>query len=931
MSIADWRFTFDLKGAPGEGKVPSFEVVSFELLEGLSRTYVLDIELSSHDHAIDFAAVLDQPALLTVWRGDEPQRYVHGVVSCFEAGDVGHRRARYRARIEPQLARMALSAGWRVHQHKTAPAILAEMAKRAGALHIEQILTKEHLSREYCVQAGEVDLHFFERLCAEEGMYYAITSSATGHQVILSDRMYVQGTADGGAVIYNATPGGDEAQPCLRSFHYAERVRTAKAVQRDYTFKNPAYNQQHTHAAPKLTHQSTSYEHYAYPGRYKRDEAGKPFTEARLLGLRGDARTARVEGNDPRITPGFAFDLAEAPPQSQGIVGWRVLSMVHTGIQHTSQEEDAAEAHTGTHYSYTADIIPDTVEWRPVPLPKPRIDGPLIAVVTGPQNEEVHCDEFGRVRVQFPWDREGENNEHSSCWVRVSHSWAGTRWGHQTLPRIGQEVVVAHLDGDPDQPIIIGRTHPATQPPPYELPKFHALSPLRSKELKGKRHNELRLDDTSGQISAALMSDHGDSALHLGYLTHPRPRGGEPRGEGFELRTDEHGAVRAGKGLLLTTDGQSKAQGGQLSRTELIQCLEGALALARQLGEYGEQHQGLPHDAVPQRELSDAANHLGYGANDQHQASSDTQPVLALSSPAGIAAATSQSVTVAAGRHIDSVAEQNQQFTAGQTMVMNAGQGIGMFAHAGPLKQIAHQGPIILQAQQHAIRLEAQRSVELYANDEHVLVVAKKHLTLMCDGAYIKLANGDMDLVCPGTMRFRAGTYDMDGASSGNVELPQFDVGDTQRRFVALMAGSDQPVPNMPYKVHLSTGEVVQGLTSAAGATSLLQKSAMHVANLHLSRADDNAAPEVGASPKAAVPIKQDGTYSQTFVLTDKATGAPLAGAFYRITTTSGQALTGQADRQGLTQTVYTDGEEEASVEIYEAAPALQPTWDHTA
>ncbi len=162
----------------------------------------------------------------------------------------------------------------------------------------------------------------------------------------------------------------------------------------------------------------------------------------------------------------------------------------------------------------------------------------------------------------------------STCWIRVAQNWAGADWGHMAIPRIGQEVIVDYLDGDCDQPIVTGRTYRATNRPPYALPDHKILSTIKSKEYKGSRANELRIDDTTAQISAALMSDHGASALHLGYLTHPRPEGGKPRGEGFELRTDEHGAVRAAKGLLLSTEEQLRAGAGHLDRGVVVQVLE---------------------------------------------------------------------------------------------------------------------------------------------------------------------------------------------------------------------------------------------------------------------------------------------------------------------------------------------------------------------
>ncbi|MBG7465078.1 DUF2345 domain-containing protein, partial [Pseudomonas aeruginosa] len=385
-----------------------------------------------------------------------------------------------------------------------------------------------------------------------------------------------------------------------------------------------------------------------------------------------------------------------------------------------------------------------------------------------------------------------------------------------------------------DQPVITNRLYRVTNPTPYKLPEHQVLSTIKSKEHKGHRASELRIDDTTQQISAALMNDHGASHLHLGYLTHPRPDGGKPRGEGFELRTDERGALRAAKGLLLTTDGQPQAQGGQLSRSELIRCLESALELAKNLGSYAEQHQNLPHDSGPQHTLADAVRQLGHGANDETEDGGGGQPLIAISSPAGIAAGTPRAITLAAGEHLDAVAEQNQHFTAGQTIVMNGGQGISQFAHGGDLRHIAHQGQVLIQAQQDTVRVQADRSVEVSASNEHVLVMADKHITLLCQGSYIKLQDGNIELGCPGEMTFRATNYNWLGAASEAATLPQFDVGETQRRFVVTLPDGERPAANRPYKITLSNGEQMAGITDAQGATQLMQKDAMHIASFEL-------------------------------------------------------------------------------------------------
>ncbi|NNB83937.1 type VI secretion system tip protein TssI/VgrG, partial [Pseudomonas aeruginosa] len=354
-----------------------------------------------------------------------------------------------------------------------------------------------HAPREYCVQAGDTDYHFVERIMREEGFFYGFLHNAEGHRLIHCDRLWIFGKQPGLPVEYNPIAGGDRPGPALRSFTYSENVRTARQTQRDYNFKNPLYNQQTRREGDYLDHQASSYERYDYPGRYK-SEVGESFTRDRLRGHRGDARLAIAEGDDARLVPGLSFDLTGHPRPDMNR-GWRPVRIEHHGTQYTSQAEDSADAERGTHYTSTAMLVPDDAEWRPEPLPKPRIDGPQQATVVGPPGEEIYCDEFGRVKVQFPWDREGRNDEHSSCWIRVSQNIAGALWGHMAIPRIGQEVIISNFDGDPDQPIITGRNFNANQRPPYELPAHKTRMTLKSQTHKGEGFNEVRFEDEAGQ------------------------------------------------------------------------------------------------------------------------------------------------------------------------------------------------------------------------------------------------------------------------------------------------------------------------------------------------------------------------------------------------------------------------------------------------
>ncbi|HGW5375633.1 TPA: type VI secretion system Vgr family protein [Pseudomonas aeruginosa] len=476
----------------------AFEVVEFRLTEGLSETFHLDVELSCANPAVDFGQVLDRPALLTLWQGGQPVRFVHGSVTSFQQGNTGFRRTRYRAIVEPRLARLQLASDWRIFQTLSVPDIAtAVLKKHAITLDYEQKVTNAHAVREYCVQAGDTDYHFVERIMREEGFFYGFLHGAEGHRLVHCDRLWIFGKQPGLPVEYNPMAGGDRPGPALRSFTYSENVRTARQTQRDYDFKNPLYNQQTKREGAYLDHQAHSYERYVYPGRYK-SEVGEAFTQDRLRGHRGDARIALVEGDDARLVPGISFDLIGHPRPDLNR-GWRPVRIVHHGKQYTSQAEESADATQGTHYSSTATLVPDDAEWRAKPLRKPRIDGPQQATVVGPPGEEIYCDRFGRVKVQFPWDREGSNDEHSSCWIRVSQNIAGALWGHMAIPRIGQEVIVSNFDGDPDQPVITGRSYNANQLPPYELPANKTRMTIKSQTHKGDGFNEIRFEDEAGQ------------------------------------------------------------------------------------------------------------------------------------------------------------------------------------------------------------------------------------------------------------------------------------------------------------------------------------------------------------------------------------------------------------------------------------------------
>ncbi|OEY67016.1 hypothetical protein BG841_11485 [Marinobacter sp. X15-166B] len=251
-------------------------------------------------------------------------------------------------------------------------------------------------------------------------------------------------------------------------------------------------------------HQRDDYQHYDYPGRFKSDTSGAPFARARLDALRNDAREATGQSNRPDFVPGSKFSLQEhdQPELNQP---WLLTTVVHAGTQPQALEEEGGA--DPTTYSNAFRAIPASLIWRPRPGRRPRMDGPQVAIVTGPEGEEIHCDAYGRVKVRFPWDRglppgagqPGHTADRSSAWLRVSQGWAGDGYGFMALPRVGHEVLVSFFDGDPDQPIITGGTYHATNLPPYPLPAHKTRTVLKTKTHKGVGSNELRFEDEAGE------------------------------------------------------------------------------------------------------------------------------------------------------------------------------------------------------------------------------------------------------------------------------------------------------------------------------------------------------------------------------------------------------------------------------------------------
>ncbi|MDC9596943.1 type VI secretion system Vgr family protein [Xenorhabdus anantnagensis] len=489
----------------------TFVVTDFTLTESLSLPFQLDVGLASANPAIDFSEILDRSATLTILQEGVEQRSISGMVSRFEQGNIGLHQTTYQMSIRPDLWRTTLRQNSRIFQQLDIEAIVTTILKEHGIRDVVFSLRRPHPEREFCVQYQESDFIFLQRLTAEEGIFYFFECSNGRNTLVFAD--------DAGSVPlgielpYQPSENGSTGEIGVSSLTSSAQVKPAQVQLKDYTFKNPAWAAEFSQQMKEDNLQQLYYEHYDYPGRFKDEQHGTDFTRYRLEALRNDAMTGQGSGRAIAVQPGRLFTLSNHPRETLN-QPWQVITAIHTGDQPQALAQETGGDGTTLHSQFN--FIRQTQTWRPSPLPKPIVDGPQIAKVVGPVGEEIFCDQYGRVRLQFPWDRYGHSDDRSSCWIRVTQPWAGQGWGMLAIPRIGQEVIVDFLHGDPDQPIVIGRTYHASNIPPGGLPGSKTQMSFRSKTHKGEGYNELLFEDAKGseQLSLHAQKDMNTTVLN---------------------------------------------------------------------------------------------------------------------------------------------------------------------------------------------------------------------------------------------------------------------------------------------------------------------------------------------------------------------------------------------------------------------------------
>jgi type VI secretion system secreted protein VgrG len=494
---------FDFQAGPHAAG--ELAVVGFEADETVSQPYSVQVNLAApQDVSLDEKELLGQSALLTVHLGDGTARFFHGIISRVVRWDAnrGPERQHCQVTVVPRLWTLRHTRRSRIFQELSVPDIVHKVLEEAQVEH-RLVLQGSYRKREYCVQYRESDLDFVSRLLEEEGIFYSFEHTEDGHTLVLNDASLTCEAMPGEPrLVFRERHNMVASSEAVHEFAARLEVQPGAVALRDFNFVRPSMDLTATSSAeagePRL-------EIYDYPARYEETGTGKALARVRMEELRVRTEMATGVSNCRRLLAGHTFELDESPVAAHNR-GYLVLSLRHVGRQPEVLTVGQAASDSQEAYRNEFLCIPAQVPYRPRrTTPRPTIAGAQTAIVVGPPNEEIHTDEHGRIKVQFHWDREGQNNDKSSCWIRVTQAWAGPGWGAWYLPRIGQEVVVEFLEGDPDRPIVTGSVYNGENPTPITLPDHKTQSTLRSNSSPGgEGSNELRFEDSAGHEQVYL-------------------------------------------------------------------------------------------------------------------------------------------------------------------------------------------------------------------------------------------------------------------------------------------------------------------------------------------------------------------------------------------------------------------------------------------
>ncbi len=478
--------------------------------EQLGRLFEFDLDLLSVEPEIKLPTMLGQNITVQYQRPDGETRYFNGFVNQFSQTGAHGNLFVYQASLRPWFWFLTRTADCRIFQNQTVPDIIKAVFRDLGFSDFEEALSGSYREWEYCVQYRETDFNFISRLLEQEGIYYYFKHEEGKHTLVLSDSISAHETVPGYEEVPYYPP--EESQRRERDYLDAwslnQHIQPGMVALNEFDFKKPKANLE-VKSTVAREHAQAEFEIYDYPGEYKESGDGESYVRARIEELQAQYEQVQGSGNVGGLSTGSLFKLSNYPREDQNREYLITAANYTLGPQEYESAVSGSEG--GSDFVCNITAIDKQQAFRtPRSTPKPIVQGPQTAVIVGKAGEEIWTDKYGRVKVQFHWDRYGEVNETSSCWMRVSHPWAGKNWGAVAIPRIGQEVIVSFLEGDPDQPIITGRVYNDDNMPPYELPANATQSGVKTRSSKGgtpENFNEVRFEDKKGSEEVYIHAE----------------------------------------------------------------------------------------------------------------------------------------------------------------------------------------------------------------------------------------------------------------------------------------------------------------------------------------------------------------------------------------------------------------------------------------
>jgi type VI secretion system secreted protein VgrG len=497
------------------------DVLLFERMSGeeaIGRVFHYNLSMLSDSPTLDLSALLGKTITIEVDLPESGTRYFNGYVTSFSMSSTNTRHFRYQAVIRPWLWLLSLGSNSRIFQKMTVPDIVKQIFRERGFSDFREALFETNYRKwDYSVQYRETDLNYISRLLEQEGIYYFCEHVDGKHTVVLADSPSSHVATPGFEKVLYFPPGDTNGrdEDHLSDWSAGRQLRPGIYSSSDYDFTRPTASLTARLNRP-MQQDHSDFEVYDYPGEYVKSAEGEKHVQVRLDQHQNDFEMVRTSGTVRGLSPGALFKLQNNRREDQNVEHLIVSASYEIT---TNDYETGGGATHDFEGSYTC--VNSSRPYRaPAHTPKPKVDGPQTATVVGKKGEEIWTDEYGRVKVQFHWDREGERDENSSCWVRVSQVWAGTKWGSLHVPRIGQEVIVDFLEGDPDRPIVTGRVYNGDNMPPYLDPQAPTASAtqsgIKSRSTPGgspSNFNEIRFEDKKGKEELHVQAERDHSTL----------------------------------------------------------------------------------------------------------------------------------------------------------------------------------------------------------------------------------------------------------------------------------------------------------------------------------------------------------------------------------------------------------------------------------